>query len=132
MDAIALGEDVARWLRRELERAGLAGVLAPKVVNPRTQGWIAGFLEAVAAGVGLDASARYTLEARVWVTFYEGTPMGEQLGLEAMSLAKQLALIPGARGMQADWDRHRADGARAGELYAQLVRALEGLRATLG
>src|SRR5437868_7412780 len=113
MDPISLGEDVARWLRRELERVGLAGVPAPKVVNPRTQGWIAGFLEAVAAGFGLDPSARYTLEARVWVTFYEGTPMGEQLGLEAMSMAKQLASMPGARGLQADWERHREDGARA-------------------
>jgi len=131
MDPLALGEDVARWLRRELERVGLAGVLAPKVVNPRTQGWIAGFLEAVSAGAGLDPSARYTLEARVWVTFYEGTPMGEQLGLEAMSMARQLAGMPGAKGHQADWERHRAEGARAGELYVQLTRALDGLRATL-
>src|SRR3954468_22706347 len=96
VDPIALGEDVARWLRRELERAGLAGSLAPVVVNPRTQGWIAGFLEAVSTGFGLDASARYTLEARVYVSFYEGTPMGEQLGLEALALSKQLGSTAGA------------------------------------
>src|SRR3954466_14246115 len=90
VDPIALGEDVARWLRRELERVGLAGELVPKVVNPRTQGGIAGVLEAVSAGFELDPSARYTLEARVYVSFYEGTPMGEQLGMEALSLARQL------------------------------------------
>src|SRR3954462_15906060 len=101
MDPIALGENVARWLRRELERAGLAGSLAPVVVNPRTQGWIAGFLEAVSAGFGLDASARYTLEARVYVSFYEGTPMGEQLGMEALSIARQLQATPGAKSLYA-------------------------------
>lgn len=130
-DPITLGEDVARWLRRQLERAGLAGALAPIVVNPRTQGWIAGFLEAVAAALSLDPAARYSLEARVWVTFYEGTPMGEQLGLEALAMSKQIHSMPGAKGMLADWEHHRAEGARAGALYVELYRATEGLRATL-
>jgi hypothetical protein len=131
-DALTLGEDVARWLRRQLEQAGLAGSLAPIVVNPRTQGWIAGFLEAVSAGFGLDPSSRYTLEARVYISFYEGTPMGEQLGLEALAMSKQIHTRPGMQGLLADWERHRAEGAKAGALYVELSRALDGLRATLG
>jgi hypothetical protein len=130
-DTITLGEDVARWLRRQLERAGLAGALAPIVVNPRTQGWIAGFLDAVASGLSLEPAARYTLEARVYVTFYEGSPMGEQLGLEALAMSKQIHSMPGAKGMLADWEHHRAEGARAGAIYVDLCRAVDGLRATL-
>jgi hypothetical protein len=132
IEPIVLGEDVARWLRRELEQAGLAGSLAPIVVNPRTQGWIAGFLEAVSTAFELDPSARYTLEARVYVSFYEGTPMGEQLGLEALAMSKRLDSMPGARGLQMEGARHREEGARAGTLYVQLRRAMDGLRATLG
>src|SRR3954467_4872551 len=109
-DPIALGEDVSRWLRAQLQRAGLAGALAPIVVNPRTQGWIAGFLEAVSAALGLDASARYSFEARVYVSFYEGTPMGEQLGLEALATSKQVHAMPGARGLVEQWELHRPDG----------------------
>ena len=130
-DPIALGEDVSRWLRGQLQRAGLAGTLAPIVVNPRTQGWIAGFLEAVAAALGLDDAARYSFEARVYVSFYEGTPMGEQLGLEALAMSKQLRAMPGARGLLEQWERHHPDGARAGALYAELHRAMDGLYATL-
>ncbi len=129
-DPIALGEDVARWLRRQLELAGLSGSLAPVVVNPRSQGWIAGFLEAVAAGFELDPAARYSLEARVYVSFYEGTPMGEQLGLEALAMSKQLHAMPGFQGALADWERYREEGARAGASYVQLSRAVETLRAT--
>lgn len=130
-DPIALGEDVSRWLRGQLQRAGLAGSLAPIVVNPRTQGWIAGFLEAVSTGMGLDDAARYSFEARVYVSFYEGSPMGEQLGLEALAMSKQLRSMPGARGLLEDWERHRPNGARAGALYVELHRAMDDLYATL-
>ena len=130
-DPLALGEDVSRWLRGQLQRAGLAGSLAPIVVNPRTQGWIAGFLEAVSAALGLDEAARYSFEARVYVSFYEGSPMGEQLGLEALVMSKQVHSMPGAKGLLEQWERHRADGARAGAVYAQLHHAMDELYATL-
>ncbi|HYV48786.1 MAG TPA: hypothetical protein VFA20_28200 [Myxococcaceae bacterium] len=130
-DPIALGEDVSRWLRAQLQRAGLAGTLAPIVVNPRTQGWIAGFLEAVSAALGLDASARYSFEARVYVSFYEGSPMGEQLGLEALAMSRQLRSMPGARGLLEQWEPHHAVGARAGAHYAGLHQAMDDLYATL-
>jgi len=129
-DPLALGEDVSRWLRNQLQRAGLAGSLAPIVINPRTQGWIAGFLEAVSAAFGLDPAARYSFEARVYVSFYEGTPMGEQLGLEALTMAKQIRSMPGAKGLLEQWERHQADGARAGALYVELHRAMDDLYAT--
>jgi len=130
-DPIALGEDVSRWLRGQLERAGLAGTLAPIIVNPRTQGWIAGFLEAVSIAMGLDDAARYSFEARVYVSFYEGSPMGEQLGLEALVTSKQIHSLPGAKGLLEDWERHRPNGARAGALYVELHRAMDDLHATL-
>jgi hypothetical protein len=66
------------------------------------------------------------------VSFYEGTPMGEQLGLEALSLSKQLHSMPGAKGLLAEREPYRAEGARAGAIYVELSRAMDGLRATLG
>jgi hypothetical protein len=131
VDPLALGEDVSRWLRGQLQRAGLAGSLAPIVVNPRTQGWIAGFLEAVSSALGLDDAARYSFEARVYVSFYEGSPMGEQLGLEALVMSKQVHSMPGAKGLLEQWEQHRAGGARAGACYAELHRAMDDLYATL-
>jgi hypothetical protein len=118
-------EDVASaaqyWLRRELKRAGLEGSLAPRVVNPRAQGWLAGFVGALAAGLGLDAAKTYELEARIYVSLFEGTPMGEQLGLEALQMAKFFALAPNP---PPGWHEYGERGAEGGRNLVALLQTL--------
>jgi hypothetical protein len=115
------------FLLRELERAGLARSMSPRVVNPRAQGWLAGFVLALGRAHQLDAAAQYELEARIYVALFDGTPMGEQLGLEALAMAKQLSV----RAMMPDWDAHQRQGEDAGAHFAATMRAFEGFAAAL-
>ncbi len=126
-----LAELAKDWLRREVARAGLAGTLAPRLVNPRAQGWIAGFVEALGAAFELDAAKQYELEARLYVSLFDGTTMGEQLGLEALAMAKQIRMLPGAKAMLADWDEQHHLGADCGKHFAMLVRSFATFGATL-
>lgn len=125
-------EDVAEvaryWLRRELAAADLAGVMSPRAVNPRAQGWLAGFAGAIGDGLELDPARRYELEARLYVALFDGTPMGEQLGLEALQMAKHLAAFTATN---ADWQAHQRDGADAGRHFVGLLAGLARFGETL-
>jgi hypothetical protein len=66
-DPLALGLDIAAFLRRQFARAGVDGSEAPIVVNPRTQGWMFGFANGVADGLSMTDADRYTMLARVFV-----------------------------------------------------------------
>jgi hypothetical protein len=130
IDAVA--ESARYWLRRELARAGLDGTISVRIVNPRAQGWLAGFVAAVGDALSLDDAKRYELEARLYVSLFEGTPMGEQLGLEALQMAKQIRNLPGASGsMLADWDEQHARGSEGGRHFVGLLQALESFGDTL-
>lgn len=126
-----LAELPSEWIRRELLRAGLAGTLSPRVVNPRAQGWIAGFVTALGQALDLGPAQQYELEARLYIAVFQGTPMGEQLGLEALAMAKQIHALPGAKGMLADWDKLHAHGAEGGRHFAGLLRSLSAFGDTL-
>lgn len=119
------------WLHRELVRAGLAGTLAPRLVNPRTQGWLAGFVEALGQAHQLDAAQQYELEARIYIALFEGSPMGEQLGLEALAMSKRMHSLPGARAMLPDWEEFHRQGAEGGAHFAGLLRSLSAFGDTL-
>ncbi len=113
--------EAAHFLRRELERAGVAGQLTPRLVNPRSQGWVYGFVRVLGDALDLPPDARYTLEARLYVTLFDGTPMGEQLGLEALMMAQRSAT------MFPDWGRYFATGGEAGRRFADFQRSVASL-----
>ena len=124
-----IAEAARYWLRRELVSAGLDGALVPRLVNPRTQGWLSGFVAAIGEELGLDAAKRYELEARLFVSLFDGTPMGEQLGLEALQMAKLAQ--SGPKAMFPDWDEYFARGGAVGRHFAGLTRGLEEFGQTL-
>jgi hypothetical protein len=123
--------EAAHFLARELTRAGVAGVLTPRLVNPRTQGWVYGFARALGEALGLSASDRYTLEARLYVTLFDGTPMGEQLGLEALAMAQLMAGMTGAKAMMPDWQSFMSQGTEAGRCFAAFQLSVGGLAGSL-
>jgi len=123
--------EAAHFLGRELTRAGVAGVLTPRLVNPRTQGWVYGFARALGEALGLSPADRYTLEARLYVTLFDGTPMGEQLGLEALSMAQLMAGMAGAKAMMPDWQAFMSQGAEAGRCFAAFQLSVGGLVGSL-
>jgi hypothetical protein len=124
-----IAEAARYWLRRELARESLAGTVVPRVVNPRTQAWLAGFVGAVADGMTLDAARRYELEVRLYIALFEGSPMGEQLGLEALQMTKHLQAQKGATPFLPE--DYVALGADGGRHFLALAQALEGFGATL-
>jgi hypothetical protein len=117
------------WLRRELKRSGLEGSLAPRVVNPRAQGWLAGFVGELASGLGLDAAKTYELEARLYVGLFEGTPMGEQLGLESLQMAKFFAASPTP---PPGWKEYGERGTEGGRHLVALLHSLDELGSAFG
>jgi hypothetical protein len=131
VDVAHLTSEAVVWLRRQLEREQLAGTLAPRIVNPRTQGWIYGFALGLGELFGLDTAKRYELEARLFVAVFEGTPMGEQLGLEALHMAKQMEALPGMKGSLDEWRASLTSGRAGARSFVDLERALDGFRATL-
>jgi hypothetical protein len=122
VDPQYIGLEAAHFLRRELERVGVAGQLTPRLVNPRSQGWIYGFVRALGDALELPADERYTLEARLDITLFEGTPMGEQLGLEALMMAQRTgsSVLPG-------WRAFFELGRESGRLFAAFQRTVASL-----
>ncbi len=131
IDIPRISEEAVVWIRRQLERAKLTGTLAPRIVNPRTQGWIHGFAVGLGDVFALAPDKRYELEARIFVGAFEGTPMGERLGLEALQMAQRMESLPGAAPALDDWRANVAKGRAAAESFAALERALDDLYATL-
>lgn len=113
-EIVAIAREASHFLRRELEKAGVANVLTPRLVNPRSQGWVRGFVLGLGDALSLDDASRYTLEATVYVTLFEGTPMGEQLGLEALMMARHGSQLP-----MPGWDENLALGKACGESFAR-------------
>jgi hypothetical protein len=126
VDPMAVASEAAHYLRRELVRAGLDGQLTPRLVNPRAQGWVNGFVLGLGDALELPSDKRYTLEATLYVTLFDGTPMGQQLGLEALMMARHpmTAALPG-------WDDNVARGRACGEAFARFQSLASGLGAAL-
>ena len=57
--------------------------------------------------------------------------MGEQLGLEALSMAQLMAGMAGAKAMMPDWRAFMALGAEAGRCFAAFQRSVGGLVSSL-
>jgi hypothetical protein len=130
-EALALAEDAAAFLRRQFVRANLDGSQAPIVVNPRTQGWLFGFSRQAAVGLGLEGGAAYSFQAKVFVRVMDGSPTGEQLGLEAFSMAQAIDTFFGAKDMQQQFHQYEAEGASAAVHFVALQKSLDGLHRTL-
>lgn len=126
-----IGREAAHFLRRELERMGVAGELTPKIGNPRMQGWIYGFALALGDALALSESEKYTLQAMLYVKLFEGTLMGEQLGLESLIMAQRTESMPGAKGMLVEFRAGVSEGGEAGRCFAAFQIAAASLARTL-
>jgi hypothetical protein len=125
--SIRIAREAAYFLRREMDRAGVLGVLTPRLVNPQAQGWVYGFARGLGDALDTtkdDASARYTLEITLYITLFEGTPMGEQLGVEALMMAQRMESMPGATGMLTTWRAALTDGRAAGAAFAVFQQSI--------
>lgn len=101
------------------------------MVNPRTQGFIFGFAQAVADGLSMNDADRYSMLARVFVDVMHSKPSGERLGLEALSMALRIDSFHGAREMQEQFHAFEGEGRKAAAHYLALLRDLDGLAQTL-
>lgn len=55
-----------------------------KVGSPRLQGWLCGFLQAYVNIMEFDDAASHTFKSAVSVTMFDGTLIGQQMGLDIL------------------------------------------------
>ncbi|MEQ1564165.1 MAG: hypothetical protein ABMA64_00915 [Myxococcota bacterium] len=129
MDPARAADEAIGFLNRSFERAGLKGSLAPRVVNPRTHGWLWGFVRGVGEANQWSDADRYRFEAQVFVHVWSGSPMGEQLGMEALILAR---VKPDAMARAVGFVEHQQKGEAAADAFLRWLDAVRGLDASFG
>jgi hypothetical protein len=129
IDAVA--REATWWLRRQLELAGLAGTMSVRLVNPRTQGFVYGFITGLGAALEATAAQRHELEARVFIGLFEGSPMGEMLGVEALQLGRLMASGAGDPALAAPFRATIDEGARGARCFVEMLAVVDAFRETL-